>query len=453
MLTVLACSASLLAGPALGQAVWQGGVSSDAADALNWTTGSLPNGATDVELRTGENADLNLASDATWNTLFFNSAGETTINGAGTLTLNSSGNNNAILSAGGPLTSTINTHLSTPTNIQTNGQHSLTFNGNVAANKIEAFGGTTATFNGDVTVSDQFITVGGDSSVVFNGNYHWASDGLLQTELGINGQGASDVTFTSFTSDFAVGVNIVNIYDDATVHIASDYVFQGATGIWSRRGNNHLDLAGNDEAFDFIGSDMPGGGNSPDPNIPVIMGIDFGATQGANSLVWATSNFMGGSYPVTNFEVGVDTLEFGINGPQFFTDDQLGQITINGVPYAASDPGDGSAYWTRDSASFPFYPAFFNLPTVDLPGDYNDDGQVDAADYTVWRDALGTDAALPNDLTPGAVTPVDYDVWLQNYGASGGVAVAAAPEPATFCLACAACLAVAGRRLSARRPC
>ena len=30
---------------------------------------------------------------------------------------------------------------------------------------------------------------------------------------------------------------------------------------------------------------------------------------------------------------------------------------------------------------------------ITLPGDYNADGIVDAADYTVWRDNLGRDSA------------------------------------------------------------
>ncbi len=41
-------------------------------------------------------------------------------------------------------------------------------------------------------------------------------------------------------------------------------------------------------------------------------------------------------------------------------------------------------------------------------GDYNGDGVVDAADYTVWRDGLGT-----------TYVEADYDVWKTNYGATG----------------------------------
>ena len=50
-----------------------------------------------------------------------------------------------------------------------------------------------------------------------------------------------------------------------------------------------------------------------------------------------------------------------------------------------------------------------------LPGDYNDDRMVDAADYVVWRKKLGTAAILPNDATPG-VDATDYEVWRTHFG-------------------------------------
>ena len=72
-----------------------------------------------------------------------------------------------------------------------------------------------------------------------------------------------------------------------------------------------------------------------------------------------------------------------------------------------------------------------------LLGDYNDDGTVDAADYTVWRDHLNTAYQLPNEttgVTPGNVTIEDYQQWKLHFGetlagsGSAGVAVAV-PEP------------------------
>ncbi len=55
-------------------------------------------------------------------------------------------------------------------------------------------------------------------------------------------------------------------------------------------------------------------------------------------------------------------------------------------------------------------------------GDYNDDGVVNAADYTVWRNQLGQNVTLANEdsnVTPGMVTPEDYDVWKAAFGSSG----------------------------------
>ena len=70
-----------------------------------------------------------------------------------------------------------------------------------------------------------------------------------------------------------------------------------------------------------------------------------------------------------------------------------------------------------------------------------------AADFTVWRDCLGSPTSLPNDDTPG-VGSDDYDRWKENFGQVVGVGSiaydnAAVPEPSTLMLLT---LAVAGRR-------
>lgn len=60
-------------------------------------------------------------------------------------------------------------------------------------------------------------------------------------------------------------------------------------------------------------------------------------------------------------------------------------------------------------------------------GDYNSSGGVDAADYTVWRDNLGTNFALPNRAqgNTGNVSQADYATWQSNYGSQ-----ASGPDPA-----------------------
>ncbi len=54
-------------------------------------------------------------------------------------------------------------------------------------------------------------------------------------------------------------------------------------------------------------------------------------------------------------------------------------------------------------------------------GDFNDDGSVDAADYTVWRDNLGSTTELPNDSTGELTVGTEqYDLWRANFGESAG---------------------------------
>jgi hypothetical protein len=97
---------------------------------------------------------------------------------------------------------------------------------------------------------------------------------------------------------------------------------------------------------------------------------------------------------------------------------------------------------------------------VSITGDYNHDGIVDAADYTVWRDTLGQSVypgtgADGNDN--GIVDQGDYDVWTTNFGHSqSGSGVASAgtvPEPATNIMLFIGVITwSAGRRNRNRRP-
>jgi hypothetical protein len=71
-----------------------------------------------------------------------------------------------------------------------------------------------------------------------------------------------------------------------------------------------------------------------------------------------------------------------------------------------------------------------------LDGDYNANGAVDAADYVLWREHLGTNAALPNDTTPLDVGLEDYGVWRGNFGATigGSASIVSVPEPSASLL-------------------
>jgi hypothetical protein len=87
---------------------------------------------------------------------------------------------------------------------------------------------------------------------------------------------------------------------------------------------------------------------------------------------------------------------------------------------------------------------------VVAPGDYNGDGTVNAADYTVWRDTLGSANDLCADGNGNLVIDnSDYDVWRSAFGAAydfGSGAGAALPEPACGCWLTLACFLFASCR-------
>ncbi|HEY3395283.1 MAG TPA: hypothetical protein VGK58_21460 [Lacipirellulaceae bacterium] len=77
--------------------------------------------------------------------------------------------------------------------------------------------------------------------------------------------------------------------------------------------------------------------------------------------------------------------------------------------------------------------AFLLSPITLHPGDYNNDGAVDAADYVVWRKTGGSQSG--------------HDAWRSNFGRSGGggsvtAETATIPEPASFATLAAGALPV-----------
>lgn len=75
-----------------------------------------------------------------------------------------------------------------------------------------------------------------------------------------------------------------------------------------------------------------------------------------------------------------------------------------------------------------------DLPLIPLAGDYNYDGQVNIADYSVWRDALGSSTDLRADGSGNSmVDATDYQVWKDNFGQTAQASLDAAemqvPEP------------------------
>lgn len=109
---------------------------------------------------------------------------------------------------------------------------------------------------------------------------------------------------------------------------------------------------------------------------------------------------------------------------------------IRGIDHV--DNSEADAFVDFVDVGFMFAYIDFDNPVIapGLAGDYNGDGLVDAADFTVWRDSLGGDASslAPGSRDPslaGVISVDDYLWWKQSFTPSvaGSAAAAAAPEP------------------------
>ena len=125
------------------------------------------------------------------------------------------------------------------------------------------------------------------------------------------------------------------------------------------------------------------------------------------------------TFAVTNIDSSLTPNTGSLGGPASFAEDLYGNLYI--VAY-----GTGSV---------------FRINTTQLlTGDYNANGAVDAADYVLWRDTLGSTTSLAADGDRnGTVDNADYDVWRANFSASVHTstpgAASGVPEPAAIALA------------------
>jgi hypothetical protein len=88
-----------------------------------------------------------------------------------------------------------------------------------------------------------------------------------------------------------------------------------------------------------------------------------------------------------------------------------------------------------------------------LPGDYNHDDRVDAADYVLWKKTFGSTTMLAADGSGNkTVDRADYDVWHRNFGltvTAGGLSFSNVPEPKGWILIAAAVLCLVAARFRA----
>jgi len=126
-----------------------------------------------------------------------------------------------------------------------------------------------------------------------------------------------------------------------------------------------------------------------------------------------------------------------------------GQLSLGGLFTTAATEDLTGRFTTLDGLVNLLQVEYVTVAGV--AGDYNQNGVVDAADYTVWRNHLGATFQLQNEggITPGVVDAADYNFWKSRFGmtsGAGSIQSGAVPEPAAWLLA-----AIAGTVVGARR--
>ena len=222
------------------------------------------------------------------------------------------------------------------------------------------------------------------------------------------------------------------------------------------------------------------------PDVPTSPGVEynFGAyvrfsfteppeRDGEAAVLDAVADLVGGSAtldgPVTGLQFGLTSgiLDYRLDFPAQLDHIDLAPLTAivhNESPHMLSGDVNGTIH-------IPFYLEFpygivepndsmlvlegelmASRAAPTLPGDYNDNGAVDAADYVLWRKLSGTSDARADGDNDGTVGPGDYAVWRTNFGrtpgaaASAGHLASAVPEPASIMLVAMSMFVVMMRR-------
>ncbi len=330
-----------------------------------------------------------------------------------------------------------------------------------AGQRLEILGSSGSnTNNGLVDVDGGSIEFGRNvinSSVSPSTGLFAARDAILRFQGGLANSGA--ITFTAGINDvfgdvmnqnnlatlgriIVTGGAQANFFDDVvnngTIQVSaagslqSSAVFLGSLTGSGVSGGGHVFLEGDtrpgfspgtmafggDVSFGPLSTlDVELAGTTPGTQFDRVTVVDSAAVDGMLKV-----SLLGGFKPVIGNSFQIFTAGGGLEGT--FADEVLPALA-------------GGASWDVNYTA-----QAITLSVGGVLGDYNLDGFVNAGDYTVWRNQLGSNSLAADASGNGSVDQADYNIWKTNFGAvaasgggSIGQAAAAVPEPTSAMLA------------------
>jgi T5SS/PEP-CTERM-associated repeat protein len=298
------------------------------------------------------------------------------------------------------------------------------------ASAVNGFGtqGTVNVGANSVTLLDANDVVFDSLSLATLGN--GASPGTLSAANGLTLDFGGNITGygTVSTPNNAAKPTIIN------GHIAGDNSTTQKITL-----SGYVKGAGTFDNVTFTGTFSPGFS----PTLVIAGSLSFGST---NTLIME----LGGTTPGSTYDQIQASGALGLDG--------ILQISlINGFNPAAGQSFDilnwGSISGTFSSINLPALIAGLTWNTSQLyttgvlsvagvvgtPGDYNNNGTVEAGDYVLYRKYAGTTHVLPNDPTGGAIGTAQYTTWRSHFGqppgsGSGTTGSVPVPEPTMLVL-------------------
>ncbi|WP_442485027.1 dockerin type I domain-containing protein [Aeoliella sp. SH292] len=288
---------------------------------------------------------------------------------------------------------------------------------------------------------DGYVTAIGSSLLVEGGEFR-GNCLLIDSELVVQ-QGSVDFAWASHGSVITLAggrVRRATSDEGGVINVAGGSLPQGvyaySEGIVNISGGvvGHSNLL-KDSVLNLSGGYVSGLA-AWDTSVVNISGGSVG--DGFEAYPGSIINLFGDSFAING--VPVQSLSLGEPFQVTQRDVTLSGILADGTPVSFELNSSGSSQDHFFSAS-----AVVTITRVEvtrLPGDFNSDGQVNLADYTVWRDSLGqTGAGLAADGNGDSVVDArDYAEWKENFGrssaSSASFEASKVPEPRSMAIAC-----------------